>query len=59
MGYRHTATCLCGCHWVVGDPGRRVQDSDTPKLAEMGLGYYEFTTEYNGRVVVCFDLGAP
>lgn len=55
MGYRHHASCLCGCQFVVDEAGRLVQDSDTPKLAGLGLGYYEFTTEHHGTRVVCFE----
>lgn len=41
-GYRHSATCLCGCHLVVGAKGRRREDDDTPRLAAMGGAVYEF-----------------
>lgn len=41
-GYRHSATCTCGCHLVVGAKGRRREDDDTPRLAAMGGAVYEF-----------------
>jgi hypothetical protein len=42
IGFRHTSTCNCGCQFVVGLDGVVVQDSDTPKLAALGLAYVRF-----------------
>jgi hypothetical protein len=47
--------CLCGCHWVEGCTGTRVEDSDTPKLATLGMLYAEFDTEHHGRVLVAYS----
>src|SRR3954453_19874687 len=34
--------CLCGCRDAIGRTGAIVQDSDTPKLATLGLLVAEF-----------------
>lgn len=60
VGRRHSDTCLCGCVWVAGLPGEPVQDSDTPKLAKLGLIYMRFmvplATGGEREKVVCYDL---
>lgn len=42
VGRRHSGDCTCGCHRVVGLQGEIVQDSDTSRLAEIGLVYAVF-----------------
>jgi hypothetical protein len=51
IGRQHKGNCHCGCHFAAGERGTLVIDSDTPKLAEMGLAYYAF----DGNVV-CYTL---
>lgn len=56
-GYRHSESCLCGCHLVVGTKGQRREDADTPRLlAAMGGAVYEFpATPDRGLVSVYYE----
>ena len=56
IGKRHSEACKCGCQFVIGEHGTIVQDSDTPKLASVGLAYVQFSTAYHGQQTVCYDL---
>lgn len=69
IGKRHEREdgreCFCGCQWAEGRTGSIVQDSDTPKLATLGLLYADFpATEHHGSTQVAYsyaelDLTAP
>lgn len=55
-GRRHSETCVCGCHLVVGAMGQRREDADAPRLAAMGGAVYEFPpTSDRGLVGVFYE----
>lgn len=66
-GFRHhredDRPCNCGCAQTEGRRGTLVQDSDTPKLIELGMAIYEFPADRHPQadfpraaVRCCFHL---
>lgn len=61
IGLRHHGACICGCQHVEGLLGAVVENSDTPKLAALGLVVVRFTVPHaaGGRSRaqdVCYTL---
>ena len=50
VGHRHNATCLCGCHWIEGQPGKLVESA-------AGIDIYEFRTDLGKLVKVAYESG--
>jgi hypothetical protein len=62
IGFQHDPTanhgdgCRCGCHWAEGLTGTLREDSDTPKLIELGGAVYDFESEYHRELSVYYRL---
>ena len=55
--------CFCGCRSTEGRTGTLVEDSDTPKLIELGMAIYEFPADRHPTadfprlaIKVCYHL---